>query len=73
MLAELMTVDAATEPGLWLLRGSILGDLAQIVSELEAEEHRRAAMEVQRRRARTGLRRMKNSSSGSHPGFTGSP
>lgn len=73
MLAELMTVDAATEPGLWLLRGSILGDLAQIVSELEAEEHRRAALEVQRRRARTGLRRMKNSSSGSHPGFTGSP
>jgi len=43
MLTDLMTVDPAREQGLWLLRGSILGVLHQIISELEAEERLRTA------------------------------
>ena len=50
MLTELMTVDAAKEPGLWLLRGSILGALHQIVAELETEERRQAARELAQQR-----------------------
>ncbi|MPN09240.1 hypothetical protein SDC9_156529 [bioreactor metagenome] len=38
-----MTVDPAQERGLWLLRGSILGMVHQIISELEAEERRHTA------------------------------
>lgn len=50
MLADLMTVDPSSERGLWLLRGSILGALHQIVGELETEERRRAARDLARSR-----------------------
>lgn len=52
MLADLMTVDPAVERGLWLLRGSILGVLQQIVAELETEERRRTAEKLAEDRAR---------------------
>ncbi len=45
-LAELMTVDATTEQSLWLLRGSILGVLRQIMAELEDEERAEKASRV---------------------------
>ncbi len=50
MLTDLMTVDPAKERGLWLLRGSILGALHQIVAELETEERRQAARELAQQR-----------------------
>ncbi|WP_175557299.1 FUSC family protein [Raineyella antarctica] len=58
MLVDLMTVDPAQERGLWLLRGSILGVLQQIVSELEHEERRRAASQLAEDRSRGLLPRM---------------
>ncbi|WOP19663.1 FUSC family protein [Raineyella sp. LH-20] len=51
MLTDLMTVDPAKEQGLWLLRGSILGVLHQIISELEAEERLRTADRLAEERA----------------------
>ncbi|QGF23354.1 FUSC family protein [Raineyella fluvialis] len=51
MLTDLMTVDPAQDRGLWLLRGSILGVLHQIINELEHEERRRAADQLASDRA----------------------
>lgn len=58
MLADLMTVDPAAERGLWLLRGSILGGLQQLVAELEHEERRRAADQLAEDRGKGVLPRM---------------
>lgn len=58
MLTELMTVDPARERGLWLLRGSILGVLHQIVGELEREELRRTAGQLEEERGKGLLPRM---------------
>lgn len=58
MLADLMTVDPARERGLWLLRGSILGVVRQIVAELEAEERLRTASQLAEARSHALLPRM---------------
>lgn len=58
MLVDLMTVDPAREQGLWLLRGSILGVLRQIVAELEHEERRRTTDRLAEDRSRGMLPRM---------------
>ncbi len=58
MLADLMTVDPSRERGLWLLRGSILGVLRQVVAELEHEERRSAAGRLAEERSRGLLPRV---------------
>lgn len=58
MLADLMTVDPSRERGLWLLRGSILGVLRQVVAELEHEERRSAAGQLAEERSRGLLPRV---------------
>lgn len=58
MLADLMTVDPGAERGLWLLRGSILGVLQQLVAELEHEERRRTAAQLAEDRSKGVLPRM---------------
>jgi len=53
ILAELLISRPSTDPGLWLLRGSILAAVEQVLLELDLERRARQREEWQRRSALT--------------------